>query len=133
MHVICCTHILNLCVQEGLNELIPLLEPIRGVIRWIRKTRSDKRSFKLKCEEYGLRKKVISLDTPTRWNSTHKLLHDATAYRDVLADMYNESRTNGRFITNDHWSLAKIIHDVFETFDFATYIFLMFMSQTYTW
>ncbi|KAL2925751.1 Zinc finger BED domain-containing protein DAYSLEEPER [Bienertia sinuspersici] len=74
-------------------------------------------------EEYGLRKKVISLDTPTRWNSTYKLLHDAIAYRDVLTNMYNESWTDGRFITNNHWSSAKIIHDVLETFDNATHIF----------
>ncbi|KAL2893048.1 putative AC transposase, partial [Bienertia sinuspersici] len=76
------------------------------------------------CEEYGLRKKVIALDTPTRWNLTYKLLHDAIAYRDVLTDMYNESQaTDGQFITNDHWSLAKIVHDVLETFDNATHIF----------
>ncbi|KAL2935573.1 Zinc finger BED domain-containing protein RICESLEEPER 2, partial [Bienertia sinuspersici] len=74
--------------------------------------------------KYGLRKKVIALDTPTRWNSTYKLLHDAIAYRDVLTDMYNESRAmDGQFITNDHWSLAKIVHDVLETFDNATHIF----------
>ncbi|KAL2926843.1 putative AC transposase, partial [Bienertia sinuspersici] len=124
MHVRCCAHILNLCVQDGLDELRTLLEPIRNVIRWIRAARSAKRIFKQKCEEYGLRKKVIALDTPTRWNSTYKLLHDAIAYRDVLTDMYNESRaTDGQFITNDHWSLAKIVHDVLETFDNATHIF----------
>ncbi|KAL2931917.1 Transposable element Hobo transposase, partial [Bienertia sinuspersici] len=61
--------------------------------------------------------------TPTRWNSTYKLLHNAIVYRDILTDIYNESRTNGRFIINDHWSLAKIIHDVLETFDNATHIF----------
>ncbi|KAL2928699.1 putative AC transposase [Bienertia sinuspersici] len=67
---------------------------------------------------------IIVLDTPTQWNSTYKLLHDAIAYRDVLTDMYYESRaTDGQFITNDHWSLAKIIHDVLETFDNATHIF----------
>ncbi|KAL2906225.1 Zinc finger BED domain-containing protein RICESLEEPER 2, partial [Bienertia sinuspersici] len=73
--------------------------------------------------EYGLRKKVISLDTPIRWNSTYQLLHDAITYRDVFTDMYNESRIDGRFITNYHWSLAKIIHDILETFDNATHIF----------
>ncbi|KAL2905447.1 Zinc finger BED domain-containing protein RICESLEEPER 2 [Bienertia sinuspersici] len=74
--------------------------------------------------KYGLRKKVIALDTTTRWNSTYKLLHDAITYRDVLTDMYNESRaTDGQFITNDHWSLAKIVRDVLETFDSATHIF----------
>ncbi|KAL2941488.1 putative AC transposase [Bienertia sinuspersici] len=74
--------------------------------------------------EYFNREKVIALDTPTRWNSTYKLLHDAIGYRDVLTNMYNESRaTNGQFITNDHWSLAKIVHDVLEAFDNATHIF----------
>ncbi|KAL2933466.1 putative AC transposase [Bienertia sinuspersici] len=91
MHVRCCAHILNLCVQDGLDELRTLLELIRNVIRWIRAARSAKRILKQKCEEYGLRKKVIALDTPTRWNSTYKSLHDAITYRDVLTDMYNES------------------------------------------
>ncbi|KAL2944341.1 putative AC transposase [Bienertia sinuspersici] len=93
MHVRCCTYILNLCVQERLDELRTLLELIRGIIRWIKEARYAKRIFKLKCEEYGLRKKVIVLDTPTRWNSTYKLLHDAIAYFDVLTNMYNESQT----------------------------------------
>ncbi|KAL2942474.1 putative AC9 transposase, partial [Bienertia sinuspersici] len=83
---------IKLLLNDGLDELRTLLEPIRNVIRWIRAVRSAKRIFKQKCEEYGLRKKVIALDTPTRWNSTYKLLHDAIAYRDVLTDMYNESR-----------------------------------------
>ncbi|KAL2945569.1 Zinc finger BED domain-containing protein RICESLEEPER 3 [Bienertia sinuspersici] len=43
-------------------------------------------------------KKVIALDTLTRWNSTYKLLHDVIAY-------------------------PKVIHDVLETFDNATHIF----------
>ncbi|KAL2896189.1 putative AC transposase [Bienertia sinuspersici] len=86
--------------------------------------RSAKRTFKLKCDEYGLRKKVIVLDTPTRWNSIYKLLHDAIAYRDVLTNIYNESRTDGHsFVTNDHLSLAMIIHDFLQTFDNATHIF----------
>ncbi|KAL2922587.1 Zinc finger BED domain-containing protein RICESLEEPER 3 [Bienertia sinuspersici] len=68
-------------------------------------------------------KKVICLDTPTRWNSTYKLLHDAIRYLDILTDMYNESRLDGQFITNDRWSLTKIIHDVLETFDYASHIF----------
>ncbi|KAL2936730.1 F-box only protein 39 [Bienertia sinuspersici] len=38
--------------------------------------------------------------------------------------MYNESRaSDGQFITIDHWSLAKIVHDVLETFDNAIHIF----------
>ncbi|KAL2933055.1 Zinc finger BED domain-containing protein RICESLEEPER 2, partial [Bienertia sinuspersici] len=38
--------------------------------------------------------------------------------------MYNESwASDGQFITNDHWSLAKIVHDVLETYDNATHIF----------
>ncbi|KAL2936406.1 Zinc finger BED domain-containing protein RICESLEEPER 2, partial [Bienertia sinuspersici] len=75
------------------------------------------------CEEYDFRKKLISLETPPRWYSTYKLLHDVIAYRDVLTDLFNESRTNGRFITSYHWSLAKIVHDILETFDNSNNIF----------
>ncbi|KAL2906079.1 Inter-alpha-trypsin inhibitor heavy chain H4, partial [Bienertia sinuspersici] len=53
-----------------------------------------------------------------------RLLHNDIAYHDVLIDMYNRSQaTDGQLITNDHWSLAKIIHDVLENFDNTTHIF----------
>ncbi|KAL2938767.1 Zinc finger BED domain-containing protein RICESLEEPER 2 [Bienertia sinuspersici] len=65
----------------------------------------------------------VALQPQYRRNSTYKLLHGAIAYRDILTNMYNESKTDGWFITNDHWSLAKIIHDVLKIFDNATHIF----------
>ncbi|KAL2895753.1 putative AC transposase [Bienertia sinuspersici] len=69
---------------------------------------------------------------PTQWNSTYKLLLDAIAYRDVLTDLYNESRTDlCSFITNDHWSLVMIVHDVLQTFDNATNIFSYVKRYTY--
>ncbi|KAL2895023.1 putative AC transposase, partial [Bienertia sinuspersici] len=99
MHVRCCAHILSLCVHEGLGV------PSDGLVR----RGPLKRTFKLKCDEYGLRR---------------KLLHDAIAYCDVLTKIYNKSRTDGHsFFTNDHWSLAMIIHDVLQIFHNATIIF----------
>ncbi|KAL2924957.1 putative AC transposase, partial [Bienertia sinuspersici] len=124
LHVRCCAHILNLSVQEGIAELQPLLEPIRKVVRWIRITSSVKRAYKKRCEERGLRKKVWSLDNPTCWNSTYKLLNDAIKYRDVLTELYNENHSDpNELITNDHWILATVIRDVLATFDNATNVF----------
>ncbi|KAL2893416.1 putative AC9 transposase [Bienertia sinuspersici] len=100
-HVRCCTHILNLCIQEGITQLQPLLELVRSVIIWIRVMRTAKRSFKAKCDEYGLRKNVINLDTPARWSSTYKLLHDANRYREVLTDLYNESWSGPYSLSNN--------------------------------
>ncbi|KAL2896859.1 putative AC transposase [Bienertia sinuspersici] len=105
MHVRCCAPILNLCVHEGIGEIGPLLEPIRGVIRRIRVEKCNRRRY------------------PTRWKLTYKLLYDVIAFSDVLIDVYNGSQTDGQFITNDHWSLSMIIHDILETFDNATHIF----------
>ncbi|KAL2923525.1 putative AC transposase, partial [Bienertia sinuspersici] len=116
-------------------ELESWPDTLEVTMDWARKARSgaataDKINYTgmlltcmVECEEYGRRRKVISLDTPTRWNSTYKLLHNVIAYRDVLTDMYNEPRVDGWFITNHHWSLAKIIQDVLENFDNATHMF----------
>ena len=124
LHVRCCAHILNLCVQEGIKELQPLLEPIRAVIKWIRVTRSVKRRYKQLCDQKGLRKKVWSWDTPTRWNSTFKMLTDAIKYREVLTELYNESCTNDNdLITNNHWTIAIVICEVLSSFNSATNVF----------
>ncbi|KAL2922689.1 putative AC transposase [Bienertia sinuspersici] len=76
-HVRCCSHILKLVVKAAT------------------------RAFKAKCDECGLRKKVISLDTPTRWNSTYKLLHDVIRYRDVLTNLYSKMRLNLNSLINN--------------------------------
>ncbi|KAL2937271.1 Zinc finger BED domain-containing protein RICESLEEPER 2, partial [Bienertia sinuspersici] len=115
---------IKLLLNGSLMHVGSLMHNLLGVSLDGLGQRGRKRIFKHKCDKYCLRKKVIALDTPTRWNSKYKLLHDAIAYRDVLTDMYNESRaSDGQFITNDHWLLDKIAHYVLETFDNATHIF----------
>ncbi|KAL2899901.1 putative AC transposase [Bienertia sinuspersici] len=57
MHVRCCAHILDLCVQDGLDELKTLLEPIRNVIRWTRAARSTKRISNKNVKSMALGKK----------------------------------------------------------------------------
>ncbi|KAL2897728.1 putative AC9 transposase, partial [Bienertia sinuspersici] len=123
LHIRCCVHILNLSVQEGVTQLQPLLEPIRNVINWIRVTRTTRRAYKTKCEEYGLKKKVCSLDTPTQWNLTYNLLNDAIRNREVLTILYNESCSDpNSLVTNEHWAFALVNHDVFVSFDNASVV-----------
>ncbi|KAL2897747.1 putative AC transposase [Bienertia sinuspersici] len=109
LHVRCCAHILDFFDQEGVAELQQLLEPIRSVIKWIRVPRTTIRAFKAKFEENGLRK---------------KLLYHVITCRDVLTDLYNESRMDpNSLINNGNWSLAIAIHDILQSFDSATNIF----------
>ena len=101
-----------------------MLSPIRTVVKWIRVTHSVRRKYKKKCDELGLRKKEWGIDTPTRWNSTYKLLDSAIKYRDVLTELYNETRSDpSELITNDHWTLAMVVRDVLSSFDDATKVF----------
>ena len=90
VHVRCCAHILNLCVQSGLTCLNSLIEPIKKVIRWIRVQKSVRAEFKRLCEHHGLNpNKRFAIDTSTRWNSTYKLLVDASRYAAPLSEVYN--------------------------------------------
>lgn len=124
LHVRCCAHILNLSVQEGLAELQPLLNPIRTVIKWIRITQSVRRKYIAMCKERGLKKRQWSIDTPTRWNSTFNLLNDAIKYRDILTQLYNETRVDPtELLTESQWTNASFVRDVLNAFDSATHIF----------
>ncbi|KAL2938456.1 putative AC transposase, partial [Bienertia sinuspersici] len=73
-----------------------------------------------------------SLDTPTWWNSTYKLLNDAIRYHDVMIKLYNESRSDSNSsIIYEHWAFAMVIRDFVATFDNGLTFSLLFMSQIF--
>ena len=73
LHIRCCAHIINLSCQASIKKLSDVLDPIKDIVKWLI-LGQVKRRYKQLCDDYGLKKGYWSLNTPTRWGSTHDLL-----------------------------------------------------------
>ena len=75
VHMRCFAHILNLVVNEGLKDANLVIKRVREAIRYAKNSPARLRKFKeysdLVCVEY---KSSLSLNVPTRWNSTYLML-----------------------------------------------------------
>ena len=75
-----------------------------------------------------MKRKNISLDIPTRWNSTYKLLQNITKYKKVV-QLYKMKLSNNNIdvdvdVLNDYdLHIADLLRDLFENFDTSTNIF----------
>lgn len=78
----CIAHIVNLIVQDGLKgkDEHSAISRIRGVVRYIRNSPARYKIFG-ECVELEKieTKKLLSLDVPTRWNSTYLMLESAVS------------------------------------------------------
>uniref|UniRef100_A0A8I7BJ22 Transposase n=1 Tax=Hordeum vulgare subsp. vulgare TaxID=112509 RepID=A0A8I7BJ22_HORVV len=85
LHVRCCAHILNISVYDGMKIIHGAIDKIRELLKYIDSSSSRLQEFNAIAIGMGLpSKKGISVDTPTRWNSTWKMLVEALRYKSVL-------------------------------------------------
>ena len=71
IHIRCCAHIVNLIVADGMKDVHDSIASIRNVVRYVRSSASRLQKFKKCCEHEKVESKsTVTLDVPTRWNST---------------------------------------------------------------
>ncbi|KAL2240165.1 UNVERIFIED_CONTAM: hypothetical protein Sindi_0657700, partial [Sesamum indicum] len=90
VHKRCMTHIVNLVMQDGLKGEHETISRIRGAIRYIRNSPARYKKFQ-ECVEFEKleTKKLLSLDVPTRWNSTYLMLETAISLK-IAFDAYED-------------------------------------------
>ncbi|XP_049813602.1 E3 SUMO-protein ligase ZBED1-like [Schistocerca nitens] len=73
-HIPCFAHTLNLIVQNGLPHIQPILNKVKKIVEFFK--RSSQACTKLKKMQEQLKEPVLTLkqDTVTRWNSTYDML-----------------------------------------------------------
>ena len=88
LHIYCCAHITNLIVGEGLKDHIISIDLIRRVVMYVRALPSMLVKFKSCVEKEKIEsKKLLSLDVPTRWNSTYLMLENAIKFQKAFERM----------------------------------------------
>ncbi|XP_078447635.1 putative transcriptional regulator tpeD [Wolffia australiana] len=124
-HVPCVTHIVNIVVQAALKSFsIPTTTPIVEEESDVGRTANmydsgsdmeegeedislQRRNSSI--EEIVTKPRLPSLDCPTRWSSTHDMLEEATAKRDVMdagAAFFTTGGSQTK-ISRDEWELLK--------------------------
>ncbi|KAK4276763.1 hypothetical protein QN277_014874 [Acacia crassicarpa] len=87
----CAAHILNLVVSEGLKEMNKSIELIRHAVKYVKSSPSRKRRFIMLAERERVESKsLLTLDCPTRWNSTYLMLESAVKFVKVFTRMEEE-------------------------------------------
>ena len=75
IHIRCCAHIFNLLVADGMKDVHDSIASICNTMRHIRSSASRLPKFKKCCEHKKVESKnIVTLDVPTRWNSTYLIL-----------------------------------------------------------
>ena len=81
MHMRCCAHILNLIVGEGLKEIDASIAKVCEAVRYVKSSPNRSQTFRSFMERVGMESKsLLSLDVPTRWNSTYIMLETAEKF-----------------------------------------------------
>ncbi|XP_075483656.1 zinc finger BED domain-containing protein RICESLEEPER 2-like [Primulina tabacum] len=92
VHVRCIAHIINLVVQDGLkgNDEHVAISRVRGAVRYIRSSPARYKRFQecVQLEKIETNK-LLTLDVPTRWNSTYLMLESAICLKRAF-DAYDE-------------------------------------------
>nr|XP_023897527.1 zinc finger BED domain-containing protein RICESLEEPER 1-like [Quercus suber]XP_023897528.1 zinc finger BED domain-containing protein RICESLEEPER 1-like [Quercus suber]XP_023911229.1 zinc finger BED domain-containing protein RICESLEEPER 1-like [Quercus suber]XP_023911230.1 zinc finger BED domain-containing protein RICESLEEPER 1-like [Quercus suber] len=84
----CCTHILNLIAGEGLKEIDASIAKVREAVRYVRSSPNRSQTFRSFMERLGMEfKSLLSLDVPTRWNSTYIMLETTEKFEKVFIRM----------------------------------------------
>ncbi|XP_055961833.1 zinc finger BED domain-containing protein RICESLEEPER 1-like [Mercurialis annua] len=93
LHMRCIAHILNLVVSDGLKDVNVCIKKVRECVRYIRNSPARLKKFKEAADFVGVEtKKGLSLDVPTRWNSTFLMLSTACLYEKVF-EKYEEDES----------------------------------------
>nr|KYP56873.1 Putative AC transposase [Cajanus cajan] len=110
LHMRCSAHILNLIVKEGLGVVKEGVEKIReSVAYW---TATPKRVEKFEETAKQLRipfNKKLTLDCPTRWNSTFKMLDIALCYKDVFFRLKQRESQYTCLPTESQWDCPSLL------------------------
>ncbi|KAH9735790.1 BED-type domain-containing protein [Citrus sinensis] len=116
-HMRCATHILNLIMKDGLDN----------VSYWSSSSKQVEK-FELACRQMQMDVKKLGLDCPTRWNSTFTMLELAVKYKSVFSRLQTLEPQYKCLPSSEEWELAKQMLDYLRHFSRLTE---MFSSTTY--
>ena len=111
----CITHVMNLLVKDGLDEIDYILLEIRKAIKCMSETTTGKQKFEEVVKKLNLGgKDITSEGVPVRWDSTFFLLQIASELRRQWEAFGNLQRID--CLSMEEWDEAKVVHKCLTVF-----------------
>lgn len=92
LHVRCATHIINLIVRNGLQEVDKSVAAIRNGIQFVRSSAPRLKSFQLRVDIGKITRGSLALDLKTKWNSAFLMLNRAMDFKMAFDKMMAEDK-----------------------------------------
>ena len=124
LHMRCCAHILNLIVKDGLEVVKEGIENIRDSMTYWTTTPKRKEKFEETAKQLRIPyTKNLTLDCPTRWNSTYKMLEIAIGYEDIFCRLKQQESQYTCLPSTLQWQFAKNVCGRLKLFNTITELF----------
>ncbi|EPS59346.1 hypothetical protein M569_15462, partial [Genlisea aurea] len=112
----CVCHVMNLCVQDGLNCAEAIIKPFREIVLHLRHSGIKRDDFKRLCLEHNLPFRRFKLDCKTRWNSTYDMLAMLITYKVPLIQFSETINSLGGVIDESTFSLIDNLVNLLAVF-----------------
>ncbi|XP_019167994.1 PREDICTED: zinc finger BED domain-containing protein RICESLEEPER 2-like [Ipomoea nil] len=121
-HVRCCAHILNLCVQDGLDEIQNIISDVRNSVEYVNRSESRRIQFANCVQQLQLKDRKLIRDCKTRWNSTFEMLSCALKFKEAFKMLKDRDPFYESCPLEDDWDKVVKVCSILETFWTATHI-----------
>lgn len=118
-HVPCFAHTLNLIVKAGLKPIDPIVDKVKGVVQFFKKSPHSLNKLHETQKQLGFPELKLKQDVPTRWNSTYDMLQRVFQNKDPLLSTLAVLGNDSFKLNNEEWvviaqalSLLKVFYDL---------------------
>ena len=119
-HVRCCAHILNLLVQEGLHEILQIIDNVRESIKFLNQLEMRLKTFTEIASQLQLKSRKLVINRPTQRNSTFEMLTCAMKFKDVFPRFAKRDSHYKYFPSDEDWRKVEAICQLLEVFNSVT-------------
>ncbi|XP_031104753.1 zinc finger BED domain-containing protein RICESLEEPER 2-like [Ipomoea triloba] len=121
-HVHCCAHILNLCVQDGLEEIQHVISDVRDSVEYVNRSEARHIQFAGCGQQLQLKDKKLIRDCKTRWNSTFEMLSCALKFKEAFKMLKDRDPFFDSCPLKDDWDQVTKVCSILESFWTTTHI-----------
>nr|XP_022910666.1 zinc finger BED domain-containing protein 1-like [Onthophagus taurus] len=123
----CFAHSLNLVVQSGLKEVRVIVDKLKKIVRYFKKSTHAYSKLRETQERMELPALKLKNDVPTRWNSTYEMMQRIITLKTALVSALAVIKSgrdvdinNIDLLSNEEWLIAEQTVNILEMFNVVT-------------